>query len=414
MSAGLFWEPHGVVRRYWGHLTPAEWEESLEEMRSDSRYDSLRYEIADFSRVSSHSLSRQDVECAVPALQEASRINPGVTKIAVSNEASITRLLVLGRSFRITAIEMRVVQTLAEARTLTERLAEQDSATGETPSVQAVPTNDAEDPIVIHPVLKAVRSGNSLDFAIQQETLRLGFDRFSFRRCRVGSYGVTDNLSTFGQVLPSWHRAYEERRLAAIDPRFQLAARSAIPEVWYRGRFQDTPAMREFFDTADSFGVGAGVCLVVFRPEPSLVDFFHAASSNPVVDEARKKQIVRTLPELWSIATYGYANGVDEALANDMSRADSLLTARQVECLERVAAGLTSRQIAEELGISDRTVDAHVGECVQRLQAKNRSEAVARAFGARLIYGGGSKRFTTRRSTPDRANRRRDRSRDRR
>ncbi len=57
-------------------------------------------------------------------------------------------------------------------------------------------------------------------------------------------------------------------------------------------------------------------------------------------------------------------------------------TERQALILQRLAAGWGNKEIARELGITERTVKYHLGEVYARLQAANRAEAVARA-GAR-------------------------------
>src|SRR5436309_13191091 len=51
------------------------------------------------------------------------------------------------------------------------------------------------------------------------------------------------------------------------------------------------------------------------------------------------------------------------------------LTAREVEVLNLVAAGLMNRQIAERLGVSTRTVDAHLRSIYAKLGLKSRSAA---------------------------------------
>lgn len=55
------------------------------------------------------------------------------------------------------------------------------------------------------------------------------------------------------------------------------------------------------------------------------------------------------------------------------------LTPRQALILERLATGHGSKAIAEELGITERTIKYHVGEVFARLDASSRAEAVARA-----------------------------------
>ena len=55
------------------------------------------------------------------------------------------------------------------------------------------------------------------------------------------------------------------------------------------------------------------------------------------------------------------------------------LTAREVEVLRLVAAGLTDAQVAARLFLSPRTVGNHVGSVLGKLGAANRREAAARA-----------------------------------
>lgn len=52
------------------------------------------------------------------------------------------------------------------------------------------------------------------------------------------------------------------------------------------------------------------------------------------------------------------------------------LTPRQLECMELVRDGLTSKQIAYKLRISHRTVEAHVAAVIEALQVNNRMAAV--------------------------------------
>lgn len=63
-------------------------------------------------------------------------------------------------------------------------------------------------------------------------------------------------------------------------------------------------------------------------------------------------------------------------------------TERQAAVLQRIARGLTSRAIAADLGIAERTVKDHLAVVYGRLDASTRAEAVARAAALGLLEFG--------------------------
>jgi DNA-binding CsgD family transcriptional regulator len=75
-----------------------------------------------------------------------------------------------------------------------------------------------------------------------------------------------------------------------------------------------------------------------------------------------------------------------EAMLRGLSQGkERLLTPRQIEVLQLVAEGLTNREIAERLGLSERTVDRHVSDTLARIDAPTRAAAAAFAIAHGLI-----------------------------
>jgi two-component system, NarL family, invasion response regulator UvrY len=66
--------------------------------------------------------------------------------------------------------------------------------------------------------------------------------------------------------------------------------------------------------------------------------------------------------------------GVDEMLASGAVDPAGSLTARELQVMEMLARGLTNREIAEQLGISGKTVDTHRGHVLKKLGIRNNSE----------------------------------------
>jgi DNA-binding NarL/FixJ family response regulator len=61
------------------------------------------------------------------------------------------------------------------------------------------------------------------------------------------------------------------------------------------------------------------------------------------------------------------------------------LTARELAVLRLVAGGYSNKEIGRALGISDGTVKNHLTEILDKLQARDRTHAVLKAIGARLL-----------------------------
>ena len=64
----------------------------------------------------------------------------------------------------------------------------------------------------------------------------------------------------------------------------------------------------------------------------------------------------------------------------------AVLSSRQVQILTLVAQGQTYRQVAETIGITERTVKYHMGEILERLHLQNRAQVIAYAAEMGLVH----------------------------
>jgi DNA-binding NarL/FixJ family response regulator len=72
---------------------------------------------------------------------------------------------------------------------------------------------------------------------------------------------------------------------------------------------------------------------------------------------------------------------VEEPVEPALTTPKESLTARELEVLQLMARGLTNRQIARRLQISEHTVKFHAAAILGKVNARSRAEAVARAIG---------------------------------
>ncbi len=63
-----------------------------------------------------------------------------------------------------------------------------------------------------------------------------------------------------------------------------------------------------------------------------------------------------------------------------------VLTRRQTEILQLVAQGLSYKEVADQVCLSEHTVKYHMGEILQRLHLKNREQVIAYALRTGLVH----------------------------
>ena len=75
---------------------------------------------------------------------------------------------------------------------------------------------------------------------------------------------------------------------------------------------------------------------------------------------------------------------VAERLAGRMTGSD--LTARELEVLERIVRGMSNKEIASALGISEATVKSHINNVLSKLGASDRTQAATKALQRGIIH----------------------------
>ena len=79
------------------------------------------------------------------------------------------------------------------------------------------------------------------------------------------------------------------------------------------------------------------------------------------------------------LETAGLSHACASPIAAQPPEAEHTLSDRELEVLAQLAAGKTNAEVAEALFISVGTVKSHSANIYRKLEAKNRTEAVARA-----------------------------------
>lgn len=181
-----------------------------------------------------------------------------------------------------------------------------------------------------------------------------------------------------------WRKLYDERNYFDVDPIVRHCLRSVRPVIWdeFAGLEKNDAAVREFMQQARDHGLKSGLSVPVHGGQGELA-FFSVANSRP--PDVMATSLRELLPDV-----HLFASHLHEAVRRlfeegHFTLRPESLTQREQDCLLWSAEGKTAWEIAQILGIAERTVVFHLHNATQKLQATTRQQAVALAIAQGLI-----------------------------
>jgi DNA-binding NarL/FixJ family response regulator len=127
--------------------------------------------------------------------------------------------------------------------------------------------------------------------------------------------------------------------------------------------------------------------LTAYDDDPYIYSLLDAGATGYILKTAESREIVRAVR-----ATAAGQSVLDPAVAPRLiarltkpAATSDTLTDRELDVLRHAARGLTNKQIAAELAISDRTVQNHLANIYAKLGVASRTEAVTAGLQRSLI-----------------------------
>jgi two-component system response regulator DesR len=159
-----------------------------------------------------------------------------------------------------------------------------------------------------------------------------------------------------------------------------LAARTGAEALALLPTLRPDVALVDLFLAGES---GADVCDSIRKASPSTRVLLISGAGRMSPAAARAAGASGFVSKDWdarevarAVRMVGYGMTVFEPTAEQPS---PMLSEREREVLDLIAAGSTNREIAEQLFLSPHTVKEHTSAVYRKLQARNRAEAVQRA-----------------------------------
>jgi two-component system nitrate/nitrite response regulator NarL len=132
------------------------------------------------------------------------------------------------------------------------------------------------------------------------------------------------------------------------------------------------------------------VMLTVSEDEDNLLAAMKAGASGYVLKGASGAELAEVLQSVNAGDVY-VAPGLAWGLLREMSKPRTTpldeLTAREREVLEHVAEGLSNQEIADRLGLAEKTIKHHMTNILGKLQVRSRVEAALIAYREGMATG---------------------------
>lgn len=121
-----------------------------------------------------------------------------------------------------------------------------------------------------------------------------------------------------------------------------------------------------------------------YDSDADIVRAIDAGASGYLVKDSRPAELFRAIRSA-AAGEGALAGRISERLRDRTRHPDDILTARELEVLALAASGLSNRELAEALVVSEATVKTHLHHAFTKLGVENRQAAIATAVKRGLI-----------------------------
>lgn len=195
-------------------------------------------------------------------------------------------------------------------------------------------------------------------------------DHFVVRTGLATSLGLEEDIDVVGSA-------------GTVEQALEICRKSA-PDVvvmdWRmpgRNGVQGTLAVREI---SDAIRV---VMFSAFDGEEDIYSAVQAGASGYLTKAANRLELLQAIRAVHSGGSF-YPPEVASKLASRIQRQD--ITPRELDALRMILRGLSNKEIASELGVSEATVKLHIAHLMTKLGARDRTHAASLALRRGIVH----------------------------
>ncbi|MFO0701706.1 MAG: LuxR family transcriptional regulator [Nitrospira sp.] len=229
----------------------------------------------------------------------------------------------------------------------------------------------------LHYITESSTTADVKDALVRFQNL-FHFSRVISGLARLTPSGDFDGFTNVVNVSypDEWIKLYWQNGYFEVDPVLQAALNKAGTQHWGTTyREATSPKQQEFMAAAKEFGLGDGITTGSSDPACRVATFCSFASADSV-DATRYVPLIEYFGHYVHMALLRTA----PQKAQSMDRCVKKLTLRELTILNWVKNGKTNWEIAQIMGVTERTIRFHVESIFSKLDVTSRSQAVATAI----------------------------------
>ncbi|QGZ40723.1 LuxR family quorum-sensing transcriptional regulator LasR [Pseudoduganella flava] len=237
------------------------------------------------------------------------------------------------------------------------------------------------DPLSPFGALMSAASDGEAMTQLQAAVRSLGFEQMIFAVMPRPNVNPAD-VYLRSNYPQAWRSYYDEHRLRETDPTVEYCFKASAPFIWMPQSFK-TDAQHALYEEAATFGLRVGVTLPIRGPGGEVGMLTCVRDQQP--GAAFLKDLNHHLPGLTLLRDVAFDAMKPYVRPAEPPEEAPVLTARELDVLQWMAAGKTAWEIGRILSISEAGVNFHIGNLRTKFAVGKRNDVVLKAIRLGLI-----------------------------
>lgn len=181
-----------------------------------------------------------------------------------------------------------------------------------------------------------------------------------------------------------WHQHYLEEQYNDIDSTLSFVYNNHLPIYWnLEQQLAQATSTSERKMRLDSiaFGAESGLSIPIHGPHNNFAVLLLVQMQNEQCNLQQAKEQYEFFVAAHHYYHYIQAHLLEEVSANQIF----CLTQREIQCLLLIAKEYSVKEMAQQLELSERTINFHIQKINKKLAVKNKYQALAKAIAAQLL-----------------------------